>query len=134
MNSFIIPYKRYVDFGGRSDRKEFWYYFLFYLIVSAMLSVLDRAVFPSALDVDGDLLQPLTSIFAIGSLVPNISVSVRRLHDTGRSGWWALLWLIPIFGWLMLLIWFSQKGQPGLNAYGAAPSGSAAFDGDEASI
>ncbi len=126
MNDFIIPYRRYVDFSGRSDRKEFWYYLLFYVIVAAMLSVVDRTLFPHTLDGDGDYLQPLTSIFAIGSLVPSIAVSIRRMHDTGRSGWWVLIWLIPIIGWIWALVLCAQKGQPEPNAYGEPPEGSRA--------
>ncbi len=124
MNDFIIPYRRYVDFEGRSSRKEFWYFVLFYLIVSAVLTILDRTFFSSALGTDGSVIDPLTSIFGIVSLIPNISVSVRRLHDTGRSGWWVLLWLIPLVGWIPLLIWYCQKGHPVANAFGEAPEGS----------
>jgi len=126
MNEFIIPYRRYVDFEGRSSRKEFWYFVLFYLIVSAVLTILDRTFFSSALGTDGSAIDPLTSIFGILSLIPNISVSVRRLHDTGRSGWWILLWLIPLVGWIPLVIWYCQKGHPAPNAYGEAPEGSRA--------
>lgn len=124
MKDFIIPYHRYVDFAGRSDRREFWYFVLFYLIVSAVLSVIDMTLFPNVMGQDGAALQPLASIFGLVSLIPNISVSVRRLHDTGRSGWWILLWFIPLLGWIPLLIWYCQKGHPEANAYGEAPSGS----------
>jgi uncharacterized membrane protein YhaH (DUF805 family) len=124
MNDFIIPYRRYVDFEGRSSRKEFWYFVLFYLIVSAVLTILDRTFFSSALGTNGSAIDPLTSIFGIVSLIPNLSVSVRRLHDTGRSGWWVLLWLIPLVGWIPLLIWYCQKGHPAANAFGEAPEGS----------
>lgn len=121
----IAPYRRYFDFQGRSDRKEFWLYVAFYLIVSAVLTVIDQTAFPNVLGEDGQAVQPLTAIFGLISLIPNISVSVRRLHDTGRSGWWYLLWFIPIVGWIILLIWYCQKGQSEPNAYGAPPSGSA---------
>jgi uncharacterized membrane protein YhaH (DUF805 family) len=124
MNDFIQPYLKYAQFTGRSDRKEFWYYVLFYLIVSAILSVIDGTIFPSAIGADGMSIDPLTSIFGLISLIPGIAVSVRRLHDTGRSGWWYLLWFIPLIGWIFLLIWYCQKGHPEQNAYGDAPEGS----------
>jgi uncharacterized membrane protein YhaH (DUF805 family) len=123
MENFIIPYKRFADFGGRSDRKEFWYYVLFYVIVSAILSVIDSTFFAGAIGSDGTSIDPLTTIFGLLSLIPNISVSVRRLHDTGRSGWLFLLWFIPLVGWLLLLIWYCQKGNPEPNPYGEAPEG-----------
>lgn len=122
MNDFIIPYKRYAEFAGRSDRKEFWYYVLFYVIVSAILSIVDRTLFFGAMEADGTALNPLTSIFALASLIPTIAVSVRRLHDTGRSGWWVLLWLVPLVGWIPLLIWYCQKGHAEPNGYGEAPA------------
>ena len=68
MKDVLIPYRRYVDFEGRSSRKEFWYFVLFYLIVSAVLTVLDRTFFSSALGADGAAIDPLTSIFGIVSL------------------------------------------------------------------
>jgi len=69
----------------------------------------------------------LTSIFALAVLLPQIAVSIRRLHDTGRSGWWYLWWylliLIPILGWLVLIYFYVLDSQPGTNAYGSNPKG-----------
>jgi len=65
----------------------------------------------------------LTSIFALAVLLPQIAVSIRRLHDTGRSGWWYLLILIPILGWLVLIYFYTIDSQTGTNAYGPNPKG-----------
>jgi len=124
VNDFIQAYRKYAQFTGRSDRKEFWYYVLFYLIVSAILSVVDGTFFGGAIGRDGTSITPLTSVFGLVSLIPGIAVSVRRLHDTGRSGWWYLLWFIPLIGWIVLLIWYCQKGHAEPNGYGDAPEGS----------
>jgi len=149
MKDFLKAYTRYAEFEGRSDRKEFWYYVIFYLVVSGILSIIDETLFGGGMigiggpgwaqshwD-GGGLWQwgwgwnwgihdkgPLTSIFSLISLIPSISVSVRRLHDTNRSGWHFLFWLLPVVGWIFLLIWYSRKGDPVSNAYGEPPVGS----------
>jgi uncharacterized membrane protein YhaH (DUF805 family) len=136
VNDFVVAYRRYAEFEGRSDRKEFWYYVLFYVIVSAILSVLDQTFFGGSMfyrdgligngygnwsvDTDG----PLVSIFSLASLIPTISVSVRRLHDINKSGWFFLFWFIPIVGWIFLLIWYCLKGEPVSNRFGEPPVGS----------
>lgn len=61
------------------------------------------------------------SIFALIITLPSIAVSIRRLHDTGRSGWWLLIGAIPIIGILMLIYWYAQDGEPQINTFGAAP-------------
>lgn len=132
MNDFIKPYLKYAQFTGRSDRKEFWYFCLFYILVSAILSVIDGVAFGGGVHgvigqgFDYSSSGPLATIFGIASFIPGIAVSVRRLHDTNRSGWLYLLWLIPIIGWILLLIWYCQKGQPTANAHGEPPEGSRA--------
>jgi uncharacterized membrane protein YhaH (DUF805 family) len=134
MNDFVVAYRRYAEFEGRSDRKEFWYFVLFYLIVSAILSVIDNMVFDTwAVYPDfgyyygvrwGNDEGPLTAIFRLASLIPVISVSVRRLHDINKSGWFFLFWFIPIVGWIFLLIWYCRKGDPISNRFGEPPVGS----------
>lgn len=132
MKDFLKAYTRYAQFEGRSDRKEFWYYVLFYLIAGAVLSVLDSLFFGHTTTVTGEdfymqsrmSFQPLSAIFGLVSLIPSISVSVRRLHDTGKSGWLYLLWLVPIIGWILLLIWYCEKGDANANAHGEPPEGS----------
>lgn len=72
--------------------------------------------------------QPLSAIWSLVVLLPSLAVGVRRLHDTGRSGWWLLIWLIPLIGWIILIWWFASRGDEGPNEYGddpLAPTGSA---------
>jgi uncharacterized membrane protein YhaH (DUF805 family) len=132
MKDFLKAYTRYAQFGGRSDRKEFWYYVLFYVIVSAILSMLDVMLFGGAYHYTADGWDVsydrgiLSGIFWLVSIVPWIAVQVRRLHDTNKSGWLVLLWWIPIIGWILLLIWYCQKGDPAPNAHGEPPEGSVA--------
>jgi uncharacterized membrane protein YhaH (DUF805 family) len=103
-----ICFTKYADFKGCATRPEFWWWVLFTFVASALLQTVSR---------------DLSGLFSIGTLVPSIAVGARRLHDTDRSGWLQLLWLIPIVGWILLIIWCAQEGKP--NRYGAAPSGPA---------
>jgi uncharacterized membrane protein YhaH (DUF805 family) len=97
---------KYVDFNGRALRSEFWYFQLFMLIVSAVVN----AVF-----------EPLGIVVGLAVLLPNLAVGARRLHDTGRSGWWQLLLLLPVIGVIVLIVWWATKGEPGDNRFGPAP-------------
>lgn len=63
----------------------------------------------------------LSGIFWLGTLIPSLAVSVRRLHDVGKSGWFLLFWLIPIAGWIILFVWSVTKGDVGSNAWGDDP-------------
>ena len=110
-------FSNYVNFSGRAQRSAFWYWILFVWLAGIAASILDAAVFGS------DSLYPLSSIFTLGTFLPNIAVAARRLHDTGRSGWWQLLWLLPIIGFIILLIWLIQQGEAGTNQYGPNPLG-----------
>ena len=132
MNDFIQPYKKYAQFTGRADRKEFWYFVLFYFVVCAILSVLDGMLFGTGraqfgnggFDVSSS--GPLAAIFAIGSIIPMLAVAIRRLHDTGKTGWWILIGLIPLVGTILLIAFYAQKGQPEANAHGEPPAGTLA--------
>lgn len=130
VNDFLAAYKRYAQFEGRSDRKEFWYFVLFYVIVSAILSVIDSMLFGHTTTVTDSGFSmtsnftPLSGIFGLASLIPGIAVSVRRLHDINKSGWFYLFWFIPLIGWIFLLIWYCKKGDPVANTHGEPPVGS----------
>lgn len=110
-------FNNYVNFNGRAQRSAFWYWILFVWLAGIVASILDMAVFGS------DSIYPLSSIFTLGTILPNLAVGARRLHDTGRSGWWQLLWFLPIIGFIILLIWFIQQGEAGTNTYGPNPLG-----------
>jgi len=124
----ILPYRRYAEFGGRSRRREYWSFVLFYVLVYVVLNVLfgrhqivegpgSVAAF-SGLRGGAGLVGGL---FALGSLIPHLAVAVRRLHDQDRSGWLLLLGLIPVLGWFALLVLYCLPGTQGSNRYGPDP-------------
>ncbi len=102
----LMPLKKYTDFSERARRKEFWFFFLFQWLVVAVLQVISPV---------------LGAIASIIFFVPMIAVGVRRLHDIDKSGWWVLLWLIPIIGWIILIVWACREGDFGPNRFGSDP-------------
>jgi uncharacterized membrane protein YhaH (DUF805 family) len=115
MNWFLKALKQYATFSGRARRSEYWYFFLFYIIFTIGLVFID-----SLLGMSSNL-GILSSLFALGMLLPSIAVSVRRLHDTDRSGWWMLLCFVPLIGGIVLLVFFVQDSQAGANRFGESP-------------
>jgi uncharacterized membrane protein YhaH (DUF805 family) len=114
------PYKRYFDFQGRSSRKEYWMFYLLFVIVSVVASVLMAAT-GSPDGMVSMLVMALLGIFVLGSFIPSLAVSFRRLHDTDRSAWWLLIALLPFIGGLVLLVFNVLPGTPGDNRYGPSP-------------
>jgi uncharacterized membrane protein YhaH (DUF805 family) len=96
-------FNKYVEFKGRADRPEFWYFVLFQVVVLAVLGLVS---------------QTLQGLGSLALFLPGLAVSVRRLHDIGKSGWWVLIGLIPLVGWVILIYWGVQPGQPAANEYG----------------
>ena len=132
MDQMFVPLKRYAEFTGRSRRKEFWTYIVMVWVVLFVLMYLDSALglggkatsYADATGVGFSMTGGLLSLlFALATLVPNIAVSVRRLHDVGKSGWMILIAIIPIIGWFYLLFLYLQPGTTGPNAYGPDPKG-----------
>ena len=117
MNWYLQALKKYADFSGRARRKEYWFFVLFNIIISIVLSICD--VFLGTYSAAANM-GILAGIYSLAVLIPGIAVTVRRLHDTGRSGWWILIVLVPIVGWIVLLIFMLLDSQP-QNAYGASP-------------
>ncbi|MCR5474575.1 MAG: DUF805 domain-containing protein [Lachnospiraceae bacterium] len=105
---------KYCDFQGRARRSEYWWYTLAYCVVSGILSGLAQ---------NSTLFGVISGIFSLALLLPSLGVSVRRLHDINKSGWWLLIGLIPIIGWIILLIWEVKDSDPGDNQYGPNPKG-----------
>src|SRR5690625_7928192 len=93
MNWYLEVLKKYAVFSGRARRKEYWFFFLFNLIITFVLGFIDG--FAGTFSVDAGI-GLLGGIYALAVLLPGIAVSVRRLHDTERSGWWLLISLVPI--------------------------------------
>lgn len=113
---FIEVLKRAFDFSGRSRRKEYWMYSLFYFIIVIILGFLED-VFGVVVDEIGIL----TGLIGLILIIPSLSVLFRRLHDTGRSAWWILIGLIPLIGAIVLLIFTLLDSEPGSNKYGPNP-------------
>lgn len=118
MNWFLIALKKYATFSGRAQRAEYWYFVLFYLLIFIVVSVVD-GITGTFNDEAG--MGLLGSLLALALLIPSIAVGVRRLHDTGRSGWWLLIALIPLIGAIVLLVFTIQDSEVGTNAYGPNP-------------
>lgn len=113
MNWYIGVLKKYAVFDGRARRTEYWMFVLFNLIIAIVLNLIDRMT--------GH--QILGTLYGLAVLLPGIGVSIRRLHDTGRIGWWLLLAFIPLIGAIILIVFMAQDGQPGSNQYGPNPKG-----------
>ena len=109
---------KYVDFSGRARRSEYWYFALFNFLVGIVTNILD-AILGTGYDgaTSGGLVN---SLVALALFLPGLAVAVRRLHDTGRSGWWILLVFAIIVGWIVLLVWFVSDSKAD-NQYGPNP-------------
>jgi uncharacterized membrane protein YhaH (DUF805 family) len=118
MNWYLQALKKYAVFTGRARRKEYWFFVLFNIIISAALAIVDYFTGTYSATYGMGLLGCL---YTLGVLIPAIAVSVRRLHDTGRSGWWLLLALIPVIGGIVLLVFMVFDSDPGENKYGPSP-------------
>lgn len=108
-------FSKYVTFSGRAPRSEYWWFMLFLLLAQLALGVLDAMAFGDA------QAGPLGMVFGLAVCLPAISVTVRRLHDIGRSGWWWWLYLLPIIGAIVLLVFACLRSQPGANRFGPNP-------------
>jgi uncharacterized membrane protein YhaH (DUF805 family) len=106
MEYFIGALKKYADFTGRARRKEYWMFVLIYSVINIVLAVL-------GLDI-------ISIIFGLALFVPSVSIAARRLHDTGRSGWWQLIILIPLIGFIILIVFLAQDSHDA-NDYGVNP-------------
>ena len=105
---------KYATFSGRASRSEYWYFFLFLVLLAIVTSIIDAAIFP------GNELMPTYSIFSLLTIIPSISAAARRLHDVDRSGWWQLLYF-TIIGSLLVLYWLIKKSDSGNNKHGTNP-------------
>ena len=111
-------FSKYFKFSGRAVRSEYWYFGLFAFLLYVATGILDAILFGSFMG-NG----PISAIASIFLLIPSIAVAARRLHDSGRSGWWQLLWL-TVIGILVVLYWLIKKGDQAENKFGMPPIGS----------
>ncbi|MFN1650048.1 DUF805 domain-containing protein [Vibrio rotiferianus] len=108
----------YTNFNGRARRQEYWYFTLVNVLVNLVMGIIDRAI-GSATQMDN--FGFFGVIYALFIMIPSIAVTVRRLHDSGRTGWWALIAFVPVIGILVLLYFLIQDSEEGSNQYGANP-------------
>src|SRR5262245_2529150 len=113
---YVQALKKYAVFSGRARRKGYWFFILWYLIISIGLPILD-----GMLGLRIGQAGVLQTLYALAILVPSLAVTVRRLHDTGRTGWWLLIVLIPLIGFIVLLVFMCLEGESGENKYGPSP-------------
>ena len=117
MNWYLKVLKQYFDFNGRARRKEYWMFLLFNVIVSFVLGIVDGILGMKT----GSGFGVLGGLYTLAVLLPSLGVTVRRLHDTDRSGWWVLIGFVPIIGFIVLLVFMAMEGTRGDNNYGADP-------------
>ncbi|MBK6512489.1 MAG: DUF805 domain-containing protein [Haliea sp.] len=118
MDWYLAVLKKYAQFSGRARRKEYWYFTLFNVIFSVVLSFVDGLTGTWNPESGVGL---LSGIYSLAVLIPAIAVGVRRLHDTGRSAWWLLILLIPLIGVIIFLVFMVLESQEGENQYGPSP-------------
>lgn len=125
MKWYVRCLEHYADFKGRARRKEFWMFVLINFLVYVILGTALMVVAPGGLRV---FLLYIYLAYSVFTIVPGLAVGVRRLHDIGRSGWNYLLFLIPIVGQILLLVWFCLPGEKGFNEWGDNPKYGLDFD------
>jgi uncharacterized membrane protein YhaH (DUF805 family) len=120
MNWYLAAWRKFAVFTGRSRRKEYWFFALFNFIALLLLATVDYAT--GTLDEEMGV-GLLSGIYTLAAIIPSIGVSIRRLHDIGRTGWWVLIGFVPLIGSIVLLVFALLDSQPGDNQYGANPKG-----------
>ena len=109
MNFYLDAWKKYATFGGRSRRKEFWFFVLINGVIGGLLGQI-----PSA----GTI---ISYVFSLAILVPGIAVSIRRMHDIGKSGWWLCINFVPFIGSIWFIVLAAKDSEAGSNQWGACP-------------
>lgn len=114
MNWYLDAFKNYATFSGRARRKAYWMFVLFWFIAAIIVGILDNVLGTNGI---------LGGLYVLGTLLPYLALSIRRLHDIGKSGWWFFIQLVPLIGGIWLLVLYVTDSQPGENAYGPNPKG-----------
>jgi uncharacterized membrane protein YhaH (DUF805 family) len=104
-------FAKYATFSGRAPRSEYWYFVLFQALASIVAGVVSAKV----------ELNLITTLLELVLFLPALAVSVRRLHDIDKSGWWLLVGFVPLIGWIFIIIWACTKGSLGPNRFGPDP-------------
>jgi uncharacterized membrane protein YhaH (DUF805 family) len=105
-------FSNYINFTGRASRSAFWYWGLFGFLIGIIADIIDYSM---------DTSYVIGQLWGLVLLLPNLAVGARRLHDTDRSGFWLFIGLLPLIGWIVLIVWWCMKGTNGSNRYGADP-------------
>lgn len=116
MDWYLEALRNYAVFEGRARRREYWFFVLFNSIIFIVLAIVDSVMSSSEFGPG-----ILSGIYSLAVFIPGLAVTVRRLHDTGRSGWWILIELVPIIGAIVLLVFLFTDSEPGTNEYGPNP-------------
>ena len=115
---------KYATFSGRASRSEYWWSYLGYFVIATVLQIF--AIIGGIILIDAGELALLPSLIAlvgiVAMIIPTIAVSVRRMHDTGKSGWMLLILIIPCIGFILWIVWMVEVGQAHDNAYGPVPT------------
>ncbi len=115
---------KYATFSGRASRSEYWWAYLGYFVIATVLQIF--AIIGGIILIDAGELALLPTLIAIvgivAMIIPTIAVSVRRMHDTGKSGWMLLILIIPCIGFILWIVWMVEDGQAHDNAYGPVPT------------
>jgi len=127
MNWYLKVWKQYADFSGRARRTEYWMFYLFNVIIIFLFCIVAGIVAAGVTAAAGDaslilfmVMIPLI-IYGLAVFIPDLAVTVRRLHDTGKSGWWFFIQLIPMVGGIWLLVLLCMDSEPGTNKWGDNP-------------
>ena len=120
--SISTVFSNYVTFSGRASRSEFWWWIVFCILVGLVTGLLDTILFNQGGSPHGDsgvgFFAPINSLASLILFLPGLAVSIRRLHDSNKSGWWWLVVFVPILGILLLIFWYTQPSTPGSNRFG----------------
>ena len=115
---------KYATFSGRASRSEYWWAYLGYFVIATVLQIF--ALVGGIILIDAGELALLPTLIAlvgiVALIIPTIAVSVRRMHDTGKSGWMLLILIIPCIGFILWIVWMVEDGQAHDNAYGTVPT------------
>ncbi|MGW2783307.1 DUF805 domain-containing protein [Streptomyces populi] len=117
MHWYIDVLKKYATFSGRARRQEYWMFTLINSLIYVALAAIGFGLLNTV---------ALAAIYELATLIPGLAVSVRRLHDTGRSGWWLLIALVPLVGFITLLVFMASESKPEPSKYGSSPKLAAA--------
>jgi uncharacterized membrane protein YhaH (DUF805 family) len=105
-------FRKYVVFSGRARRPEYWYWYLFVVLVTTLAAIVDLAIF-------GPKAELISTLTGLGLLLPSLAITVRRLHDIDRSGWWIYITLLPVVGAIILIVFHCLRSTPGPNRFGS---------------